>query len=382
MARFLPGPPQTACRKSADETSCRSAADGCAVAGAVLEPRAIDRRSVRRAGVDQFRHRPPRRRDARLVRRSARLRRSFPRCRPATVHAARTRRCSSRQDDGTLSTQRPVQPAPDVMASGLKQVRMNNPVRGAIDAALGSLRLFSSDRTIAARRSRSGVPVARPCRAAGAGPCPREGNRSGCQTAHGAGARRRAAVVADASEPDRLAAVTVLRARGDIDSRSLLDAVDGPTARGRSGRRRRDHGDRSSAAALERRTEHLLRAVPRLGAAAGRGRAGDHLRRHGRDQHGARRDGDDRRLRDLRGAAGDPRQRALAVRRQSADRGSARLHRGGSDRHRHRAHADPLAVRPPAGNTAGDLGAVAGAAAGGALDLRRQQPRRRARRTG
>ena len=44
----------------------------------------------------------------------------------------------------------------------------------------------------------------------------------------------------------------------------------------------------------------------------------------------------------------------------------------GADRHRHRAHADPLAVWPAAGDAAGHLGPVAGAAAGGALDLRRQ----------
>ena len=47
----------------------------------------------------------------------------------------------------------------------------------------------------------------------------------------------------------------------------------------------------------------------------------------------------------------------------------------GADRHRDRAQPDPLALRPAAGNAARDLGPVAGPAAGGALDLRRQQPR-------
>ena len=62
--------------------------------------------------------------------------------------------------------------------------------------------------------------------------------------------------------------------------------------------------------------------------------------------------------------------RAWPVRRQPADRRAAGVHRRRADRHRHRAHADPLAVRPAAGDAAGDLGIVAGAAAGGALDLR------------
>ena len=64
------------------------------------------------------------------------------------------------------------------------------------------------------------------------------------------------------------------------------------------------------------------------------------------------------------------------VRRVAADFGAAGIHRCRHRRHHHRAHADPLAVRPAAGNAAGDLGPVAGAATGGALDLRRRQPRR------
>jgi urea ABC transporter urea binding protein len=47
-------------------------------------------------------------------------------------------------------------------------------------------------------------------------------------------------------------------------------------------------------------------AVARLGAAARRHRAGHHLRRDGRHQHGPWRDGDARRLHDLRGAGGHP----------------------------------------------------------------------------
>ena len=56
---------------------------------------------------------------------------------------------------------------------------------------------------------------------------------------------------------------------------------------------------------LLRHRDAVLRAEPRLGAGAGRHRAGHHLRRHGRHQHGARRADDARRLHDLRRAARD-----------------------------------------------------------------------------
>ena len=49
----------------------------------------------------------------------------------------------------------------------------------------------------------------------------------------------------------------------------------------------------------------VLRTEPRIGAGADRHRTGDHVRRHGRHQHGARRADDARRLHDLRRAAGD-----------------------------------------------------------------------------
>ena len=58
------------------------------------------------------------------------------------------------------------------------------------------------------------------------------------------------------------------------------------------------------ARALVDGAERLVRHLARLGAAAGRDRARHHLRRHGRHQHGAWRDGDAGRLHHLRGAAG------------------------------------------------------------------------------
>ena len=67
------------------------------------------------------------------------------RCRRAGCMCARTMRCSSRPDAGSFLDATTGKPAPDVMASGVKQVRMNNPVRGEVEAALGSLRLFAPD---------------------------------------------------------------------------------------------------------------------------------------------------------------------------------------------------------------------------------------------
>src|SRR6201999_1299158 len=50
-----------------------------------------------------------------------------------------------KQDDGSFIEAATGKPAADVMASGLRQIRMNNAVRGAVEAALGSLRLFAPD---------------------------------------------------------------------------------------------------------------------------------------------------------------------------------------------------------------------------------------------
>ena len=124
----------------------------------------------------------------------------------------------------------------------------------------------------------------------------------------------RAAIVVgkpDAKEADRVAAIAVLRDRGDQDARSVLAGVAGDQpANVQKALGRRHHHDRQSPGRLERGAEPLVRALAGLGAAARRHRARHHLRRHGRDQHGARRDGDARRLHDLRRAGGDPHQGA------------------------------------------------------------------------
>ena len=116
-------------------------------------------------------------------------------------------------------------PAPDVMASGLKQVRMNNPVRGAVDAAMGSLQLFAPDPTLRMTAAEavfhSHDPAALPALEKAIAKETNTGVKARMEQA------RAAATLfsADAKEPDRLAAVEVIRARGDLDSRALLDGL-------------------------------------------------------------------------------------------------------------------------------------------------------------
>ncbi len=109
-----------------------------------------------------------------------------------------------------------------------KKLRVNNPVRGAIDDALGALRLLSPDaatRLAAAEavfhaHDPKSLPVLDRALA-------REPDASVKQRL----AEARAAVLLfskTGSESDRLAAVAVIRARGGIESRSLLDQISNP----------------------------------------------------------------------------------------------------------------------------------------------------------
>jgi urea transport system permease protein len=130
-----------------------------------------------------------------------------------------------KQDDGSFVDATNGKPAPDVMASGVKQVRMNNPVRGAVDAAMGGLQLFASDlaqrMTAAEAVFHSHDPAALPALDKAIAKEPDAGVKARMQQA------RAAATLfsSDAKEADRLAAVEVIRARGDLDSRALLDGL-------------------------------------------------------------------------------------------------------------------------------------------------------------
>jgi urea transport system permease protein len=119
---------------------------------------------------------------------------------------------------------------PDLMSSGLREVRMNNPVRSALDAALGGLRLFSPDAAVR-RTAASAVFDAGDARA-----LPLLDRAIAAE--HDPGVRRamrqaRAAAMLEGGKGSvaaRVAAVGVLRARGDLRARSILASLSGEPA--------------------------------------------------------------------------------------------------------------------------------------------------------
>ncbi|MSP01474.1 MAG: urea ABC transporter permease subunit UrtB [Acetobacteraceae bacterium] len=119
--------------------------------------------------------------------------------------------------------------AADVPASALKPVRVNNAVRGAIDAALGALRLFAPDAAARLQAAeavfRSRDPAALPAlqRAMASEPDAKVKRRM--EQAHATALL----FLPEAKESDRLAAVMTLRARGDIEARSTLGNLTGQT---------------------------------------------------------------------------------------------------------------------------------------------------------
>jgi urea transport system permease protein len=130
-----------------------------------------------------------------------------------------------KSDDGSFIDAATGKPAPDVMASGLKPVRMNNPVRGAVEAALGSLRMFAPDATtrLAAAEAvfHSHDAAALPALERALGRESDPGVKRRMEQARAAAQL----FATDTGEADMLAAIAVLRARGDIDSRSLLTSL-------------------------------------------------------------------------------------------------------------------------------------------------------------
>jgi urea transport system permease protein len=129
--------------------------------------------------------------------------------------------------DGSYVDARTGAPAPDVTDDDVKTVRVNNAVRSAIDAALGVLQLFAPDAPTrmqaAAAVFTSHDPAALPAL------------DKALATEKDPAVKRRieqakaAALLSapDAGQTDKLAAVAVLRARGDQDSRSLLAGLAG-----------------------------------------------------------------------------------------------------------------------------------------------------------
>ena len=110
-------------------------------------------------------------------------------------------------------------------AGGLKEIRKSNAVRRAVDAALGGLRLFAADPSVRAAaaeavfQSRDAAALPALDRALAKETDP--GVRRAMQQA------RAAAVLSSAtsSEADRLAAINIIIARGDLDASSLLASL-------------------------------------------------------------------------------------------------------------------------------------------------------------
>jgi urea transport system permease protein len=114
-------------------------------------------------------------------------------------------------------------------APDARPVRVNNSVRQAVASAVGMLRLFSADPTQRASaaeavfhaRDASALPALDRALATESVP----GVKRTMQEA------RAAAILAasDSSEPDRLAAIATLAARGDMEARSLIGAIPAPS---------------------------------------------------------------------------------------------------------------------------------------------------------
>jgi urea transport system permease protein len=129
-------------------------------------------------------------------------------------------------DDGSLldpATGKPAASAPS--AGSLKTVRLNNRIRGAIDAAMGALTLASPDRAqrlaaadaVFKSRQASAIPALKAAIAKETDP---DVKRAMMQA-------EAAATLADtsAAETDRVAAVNVIRDRADQDSLALLTGL-------------------------------------------------------------------------------------------------------------------------------------------------------------
>jgi urea transport system permease protein len=129
-----------------------------------------------------------------------------------------------KQDDAWLDA-RTGQPAADVNEDDLNAVRVNNGVRSAAAAAMGSLQLLSPD--AATRRGaaeavlKSRDPAALPALARALAQEQDAGIRQVMEQARAAAALASPAT----AEPDRLAAVATLRARGDLDARAILASL-------------------------------------------------------------------------------------------------------------------------------------------------------------
>jgi len=130
-----------------------------------------------------------------------------------------------KQADDTYLDARTGKPATDV--GSVKAVRLNNAVRRAIEASLGALRLFAPDaptrRAAAEAVFTSRDPAALPALAQALA----KESDAGVQRAMREAQAAAVLSSSDSSEGDRIAAVAVLRTRGDLAAQSMLGSLSG-----------------------------------------------------------------------------------------------------------------------------------------------------------
>ena len=185
----------------------------------------------------------------------------------------------------------------------LDRVRVNNRLRGTIEAAVGSLTLMSPDPQVPPRAPptpSSSAAMPRRWRPSTRRWPPRKDPRIKRSMSEARAAIVLARPMLDASAEARGHRPGARARRPRCARRPAGDRASCLGRRGQGGGRRRGRRRSPDACRLGGGAERLVRHLARLGAAAGGDRARHHLRHHGRDQHGAWRDGDAGRLHDLR----------------------------------------------------------------------------------
>ena len=242
------------------------------------------------------------------------------------MYSAESKVVYIKDDTGELTDAATGKPISGEAPADVDTVRLNNRLRGAIEAALGGLTLLAEN---ANARYEAAQAVFK-SRQVGALPA----LEAALAKEQDPGVKRvmteaRAAIILSgnkASDEEKLAAVEVIRQRADQDALGLLSSLPADTAAPvAKSAAAATAGDQKSPGALGGGTERLVRHFSRFGPAARRHRSRDHLRRHGRHQHGARRDGHAGRLRHVCRAGGDPQQQSGVVRLLAGDRHSACL---------------------------------------------------------
>jgi urea transport system permease protein len=145
------------------------------------------------------------------------------------LYANEDRALFIRQLDGKFVDARTGSAASDVTDDDVKVVRVNNAVRSAIDAALGSLQLFAPDAPTRLQAASAVFTSHDPAALPALGRALAKETDPAVKTRM---EQARAAAILyapDAGEADKLAAVVTLRERGDQDSRSLLSTLAGQT---------------------------------------------------------------------------------------------------------------------------------------------------------